>query len=88
MTDTMAHLWDLGSEVLVLLRVLQEVDKLQNLQFGLLTTCNVLKPNTDVVFYYLGFGFTHAKGVYSPSTSTTSGQRSLPHGKQEEANQQ
>ncbi len=76
----MAHLWDLGSKVLVLPRVLQEVDKLQNLQFGLLTARNVLESNADVVFNYLGFGFTHAEGVNSPPTSTTSCHWSLTGG--------
>lgn len=77
----MAHLWDLGSQVLVLPRILQEVDKLQNLHFGLLTACNVPESHANVAFYYLGFGFTHAKGVSSPPTSPTSTHWSLPCGK-------
>lgn len=47
----MAHLWDLGPQVLVLPGVLQEVDQLLNLQFGLLTACDVFESNTDVLFY-------------------------------------
>lgn len=83
----MAHLWDLGSQALVLLGIFQEVDKLQNLHFGLVTACDILESNASVVFYYLGFGFTHAKGVSGPPTTTTPDQRSPPRGEHDKSNQ-
>lgn len=48
------YLGDLSSEVLVLLRVLQEVHKLHYLQLGLLTTSHILELHFDVVLHHLG----------------------------------
>lgn len=64
------NLGNLGSQFLVLLRVLQEVDKLQYLQLGFLTACDIRESNIDVVCYELGFGLTHTEGVSSPPAST------------------
>ena len=85
--ENISHLWDPGSEALVLTGVLQEVDKLQDLQFGFFAACDVLETHTDIVCDYLGFGFTHAKGVCSSPTSTSTCHGSLPHGKKQKSNQ-
>lgn len=44
------HLWDLGSQVLVLFRLLQEVNKLHDLKLGLLTTCHIFELDVNLMF--------------------------------------
>lgn len=70
-----AHLWDLGSQTLVLLGVFQEADKLQDLHLGLVAASDILESNASVVFYDFGFGFAHAEGVPWPSATAASEQR-------------
>lgn len=47
------HLGDLGSKVLVLLWVLQEIYKLKDLQLGFLTTCHILELYINVILHHL-----------------------------------
>ena len=54
-------LGDLGPEVEVLLRVLEEVDKLHDLNLGLLTACHVPEGHVDLGGVdQLGGGLAHA----------------------------
>lgn len=82
-----AHLGDLGSEVLVLLWVLQEVDKLQDLQLGLLAAGHVLELHLNVILHHLRRRLTHAERPASPATGASS-HWSSPQGKKQEADQQ
>lgn len=82
-----SHLGDLSSEVLVLLWVLQEVDKLQDLNFGLLTAGHVLELHADVVSHHFGRRLAHAEGPAPPATDASS-QRSSSQGEEDEAKQQ
>lgn len=66
------YLGDLGSEVLVLLRVLQEVHKLQDLHFGLLTAGHVLEFHADVVLHHFGRRLAHAEGPPHPAPGAPS----------------
>lgn len=65
----MAHLRNLGTQVVVLMWALQEGDELQNIKFGLLTPGNITKTDTGVVFNYPGFGFTYAEEASPPHTA-------------------
>lgn len=67
-----------GPEVLVLLWVLQEVDKLQDLHFGLLTAGDIFKLHIDVVLYHFCSRLPHVKGP-SPPTPGASTHWSSPH---------
>lgn len=82
-----SHLGDLGAEVLVLLRVLQEVDELQDLQLGLLTAGHVLELHLDVVLHHLGCGLAHAEGP-APTAAGPAPHGPPPQGQEQEADEQ
>ena len=81
------HLGDLGSEVLVLLWVLQEVDELQDLQLGLLTAGHVLELDVDVVLHHLRRRLAHAEGPAPPATHAST-HWSPPKAEDQEADEQ
>ena len=43
-----SDLWYLSSQVLILLRILEEIDKLQNLHLGLLTTSHMPRAKVNI----------------------------------------
>lgn len=82
----MLYLWDFGTEFLVQLGLLQEVDQLQNLQLGLFTTSNVLQPDINVASDHLRFGLGHPKDVVSSPALPSSGPP-LPRAEREQTEQ-
>lgn len=81
------HLGDLGAQVLVLLRVLQEVDKLQDLQLGLLAAGHVAELDLDVVLHHLGRGLAHAEGA-TPAAAGAAAHGPPPQREEQEADEQ
>lgn len=61
------HLWDLGSQVLVLFGILQEVHKLQDLKLGLLTTCHIFELDINLMFQDLCRRLTDAEEPPHPA---------------------
>lgn len=80
------YLRDFGTEFLVLLRLFQEMNKLQNLQLGLFTACDVLQPDVNAVSDHLRFGFSHPEDVVS-SPVLPSSRLPLPRAEHEQAKQ-
>lgn len=74
----MTHLRNLSTQVMILTWAFQEIDKLQDILFGLLTPCNIFKMDTDIVFNYPGLGFTYPKEASSPPATKSSCHRPLP----------
>lgn len=81
------HLGDLGAQVLVLLRVLEEVDKLQDLQLGLLAAGYVAELDLDVVLHHLGRGLAHAEGA-APAAAGAAAHGPPPQLEEQEADEQ
>lgn len=77
------HLGNLGSEVLVLLWVLQEVDKLQDLHLGFFTPGHIFKLHINFVLHHFCRWLTQAKGS-TPSTANASSHWSSPQCEQQE----
>lgn len=83
----LCHLGDLGAQVLVLLRVFEKVDKLQDLQLGLLAARNVTELDLDVVLHHLGRGLAHAEGA-APATARAAAHGPPPQREEQEADEQ
>lgn len=57
----MQYLWNLGTQILILLWVLKKVDKLHDLQLCLLTASHILKLDVDLIPKHFGSGLTNAE---------------------------
>lgn len=82
------HLGDLGTQVLILLGVLQKVDELHDLQLGLLAPRHVFELDVDLVAQHLGGGLAHAEQTTHPPTGAASCRGAPTQGEQQEGDDQ
>lgn len=79
------YLRDLGPKVLVLLGVLQEVNKLHDLQLGLLAPGHVLELDVDLVTQHFGRGFADAEQATHAPAGPPGPRGSSPQHEEQEA---